>query len=817
MAHGMAGRLILGLVALALLPASAMASSLPSVRSGARPGPGILYAPAANAPQLQNTGVWKAPPILVSGATAYRSGEFLYQDFLFDDGGAKEQYDPTDPRISGNTFSKTNGTYTYPTAPAYANNAADFVEVRVKPLADATAFRVTLNTLKDPSLVAFSVAIGGTPGVSLPFPDGANVRAPADMFLTVHPAGSGMVADLVHAGSDAPVAGGSPSVSVDTTRRQIEVRVPHSEWDPGSGVVRLAAGVGLWDKAAGRYLIPQAAADATHPGGAGTATSPPAFFNVAFRTTEPYPHVSDAAATATGPAWWRDHDQATALATGDISQFHADVDFGKLKSRVSDESGVPRDGPIDRILASHFETAQGADFSHACLTAQAGCKGAYQSRLQPYAIYVPRKTRPARGYGMTLLLHSLGANYNQFSASNNQSQFGERGPGSIVITPEGRGPDGFYTAWAGADTFEVWADVARHYKLDPNWSVIAGYSMGGFGTFKLGAEFPDLFSRAQPTVGTSTDQNVLASFRNLPVLMWNETADELVPVPEYEQTAMTLDSLGYRYELDVFTGEHLTLAINDQYQPAADFLGTTTVNRNPAHVTFVADPANDYPALGFVADHAYWLSGVKPRSAPNSEGTVDVFSHGFGVGDPPPSATGHGTGTLTGGTIPALGFVRTFKTWGATPAAPRSNTLDVKATNVRTVTVDARRARVGCAPRLNVKSDGPIDVVLGGCGKGLLPARRCVDRRKFSFRLHHARRARVVRVAVYVNGKRKLARRGHNIRHITLKRLPRKRFKVRIVATQSGGAKLISTRTYRGCKKSRPKTHRGGRLPGRRR
>jgi hypothetical protein len=142
----------------------------------------------------------------------------------------------------------------------------------------------------------------------------------------------------------------------------------------------------------------------------------------------------------------------------------------------------------------------------------------------------------------------------------------------------------------------------------------------------------------------------------------------------------------------------------------------------------------------------------------------------------------------------------------------------VKATDVRTVTIDTRRAHVSCAPKLNVKSDGPIDVVLGGCGKGLLPARACVDRRKFSFTLHHAKRARVVRVAAYVNGKRKLLKHGRNIRRITLKRLPKKKFKVRIVATQSSGAELISTRTYRGCTKSRPKTRRGGgRLPGRRR
>jgi beta-glucosidase len=83
---------------------------------------------------------------------------------------------------------------------------------------------------------------------------------------------------------------------------------------------------------------------------------------------------------------------------------------------------------------------------------------------------------------------------------------------------------------------------------------------------------------------------------------------------------------------------------------------------------------------------------------------------------------------------------------------------------------------------------------------------KCVDRRKFTFTLHHGPNARVVRVKVYVNGKRKLSRKGNNIRKLTLRRLPQGTFKVRIVATQSSGSKLISTRTYRGCKKSKPKT-----------
>jgi hypothetical protein len=82
----------------------------------------------------------------------------------------------------------------------------------------------------------------------------------------------------------------------------------------------------------------------------------------------------------------------------------------------------------------------------------------------------------------------------------------------------------------------------------------------------------------------------------------------------------------------------------------------------------------------------------------------------------------------------------------------------------------------------------------------------CADRRKFRFRLHHGRGARVVRVSVYVNGKLKLRRRGHNLRRVTLPRLPRRKFTVKIVVVQSSGTKTVSTRRYNRCRKGRPHT-----------
>jgi len=723
--------------ALAGFAGPATASSLYS-GPGSRPGPSILYETPAVAPQLTNTGIWHAPPILVSGTTAYRNGEFLYQDYLYDDHGAPEVPDPTDPRASGDTFSKPNGTYTYPTGPGYNNDAADLVEFRVKPTATTTAFRITLNTLEDPSLIAFSIALGGQPGQTYPFPDGANVVAPASLFLTVHPSGSRLVADLVHAGTDAPVTGPAPTVQVDLQRRQIEVDVPHQDWNPGQSTVRMALGVGLWNSGTGRYLLPGPAATATQPGGAGTAVNPAAFFNVAFRTAEPLPSVTAETGAITNAAWWRDAAQGTALANGDISPLYANVNFAKLAAGVTDNSGVPTTGPMDRILPSHFEPAQGANFSSECglegAEEPSTCVPEYQGNLQPFAVYIPPGKQPAGGYGMTLLLHSLSANYNQYIGSRNQSEFANRANPSIVITPEARGPDQEYEGLGAADVFEAWAEIASLYTLNPAYSDITGYSMGGIGTFKLGSQFPDLFARAQPTVGFETNNDVLASMRNLPVLMWNASADELVNASDYTQTAEKLSSLGYRYELDVYQPcasslcspvlpNHLMLAINDQFAPAAAFLGSATVDPNPAHVTYVVDTARDRPNYGIVGDHAYWVSGLTIRSASHTstngdpEGQIDVFSRGSSTADPVASGSQPGTGTLTGGNMGPLAYASLRQTWGPSLPAPPSDTLDITATNIATASIDVSRAHVDCNVHLNITTDGPLTVTLPGCDR----------------------------------------------------------------------------------------------------
>ena len=656
---------------------------------GPRPGPDILYEPPAKAPQLQNAGVWGAEPILISGASAYRQGEFLYQDFLYDDLGA-------------------GGRYAYPTDPAYAKNAADLVELRLTPLDNATAIRLTYNTLIDPELVATTVALGSSPQ-AVAMPHGANARMPAQVFVTVH----GATADVVDAATGAQL-NVAPRVTVNLNRRQVEVRVPYGVIETRGQSVRIGAASGLWDRAGGRYLLPQSgAADADTPGGA-QGTAPTAFFNVAFRAGEPL-------------SGWSNSRQSAALASGDLSGFAAVVDFAKLRDRVTDDSAVPTKGTMNRILASQFSDGQGRGTASGGACVPPARPLQYAGQLQPYSIYIPDKPVPPQGFGLRLEVHACGGNH-QLSAAT-ATAVGNQGSGSIVIRSNARGTQYWYYGEAGAEVFEMWADVARRFRLDPGNTALEGVSMGGYGTLKLAGQWPDLFQAGAPMIPCqsagvayleggpvpggdgSLIRNWAPNLRNVPMQTMYGNADPVCNTWSQRQLRDDLDALGYRYDWREFVGGHGDFFGGVDYRPLAEYLGAQRVDRNPAHVTYRLNESANQPQYGLNADHAYWLSDIRLGNRGSTLGLVDVYSHGLGFSDAPVLERQQGTAAMPSG----LGYQFQSRGWGAPATQVAANRLDIRAENVRSLTIDPSRAKVGCDADLRVTTDGPLTVKLTGC------------------------------------------------------------------------------------------------------
>jgi hypothetical protein len=667
----------------------------------------VLHRPLASSPQLENTGPWRAKPIMISGARSYRDGELVYQDFLFDDRAL-----------------------TYPLEPKkYAGNAADIVEVRVRPLARALAVRITYNAMLDPSLVAATIALGSSDKPRA-MPHGAGAVAPGQVFVTVH----GCAGDLVRAAGGKGLTS-KPLVRTDLRRRQVHVEVPYSAFDPrGKKNVRIAAAAGLWDGKANAYLRPD--------------PDKPAFFNVAFRGYGPWRITT-----------WHDGAQNAALAAGDISPFFASVDFTKLAARVRDDllgtpGGVPSSGPMDRIHVSHYEPAQGrgndAGSTREC--DPPACTYQYSSRLQPYGVYVPHGPAPKDGYGLVLNLHGSGGNHNHFEtgppgpyvydfgtgvwpdqarpAGRNEMDtwrmLAEAGRPSIMVLPGARGVSYFYQGLAATDVFEVWADAASHYRLNPRYVVQSGSSMGGFGTYKLASQYPDLYVGAAPNIGSAgftTDPSgadpqdatpMLVGLRNVPVLATNNANDPLVNASWSGRTFETLDSLGYRYDQWYFTGPwgiggHAEYRdyVRDQFAS----LMNRPVDRNPRRVSYALNQAMHQPRWGLTPDHAYWVSGLALRDVAAIRGAVDVISDGIPGADP---VVGARQESAVASATFAPPHTRVRRGWLEGSPRTARNALRITATNVATIVIDVDRAGITCGAALAVETDGRLTVVLRG-------------------------------------------------------------------------------------------------------
>jgi len=699
-----------------------------------------------------------AQPLLVSGTDALRGGEYLYQDYLFDDRGAD-----TLPLLGSRGIANpgddiaapTAGDVFYPTAQRFAGNAADIVELRIKPTPEAIVYRVTLNTVKagDVSVVGLGIDTDRSSGEPVQWPLGAGVSSPGlDRFITAHGTG-GVVHDLPDGASTTLPEG---AVSIDAATNQMTIRVPRALMDPGAATWRYVMGAGLWTGSAWKQVPAGLSPGADEPASGSIVQGAPAVFNLGFRFDEPQSKTPIAPySTFPGIGNWFEDKQSRALAAGvtdcsfpgapaDCEPFAADVDFAKLAAGATEDLHSPPGREQARIFASSLGLDEGVKSGFP----------AYGGQLQPYILTLPPGYDPAQPAGLTFSLHSLFGTYTQYAvfSPNQLRQFGDQRQ-NLVVTTLGRGTDGWYTDEAEADFFEVWADVARRFSLDSERVALTGYSMGGYGTYKLGTQYPDLFGRAftavgpparaiwpAPGVAPPVDENgnpnasansnlVLENARWIPYLNWVEVADELVPYVGPRAQQARFDELGLRSQLWSFVGgEHFTLAIQDAWGSARDFLGESTVKRDPSRVDYAFVPAADRPALGLVHDHAYWLSGLRARdlsgepSVDPARGEISARSLAFGEGDPPTKKV---TSAGAGAGPPARNVVEGTD-WEAISATPAENALELSLENVSGATVDGARARLDGGQRLRVKlrSDGAGEVRLALA----LPANASVDR-----------------------------------------------------------------------------------------
>ena len=252
--------------------------------------------------------------------------------------------------------------------------------------------------------------------------------------------------------------------------------------------------------------------------------------------------------------------------------------------------------------------------------------------------------------------------------------------------------------------------------------------MGGYGTFKLAAQFPDLFARAQHdrrAVGHRVDRHATAA---------RVAAQH--PDPDVGRRRRRARSRS-RHPRDRPTGSTRSATATSSTCSSARSTccsrSTTSTSRRPTSsarrgsiATRRTSPtsttrAMDFPAAGTAAGHAYWVSGVRLRDAAANGGRGRGRRALGGLRARRPRAVRHrppASGSSTAAALATPVLARTHADLGRGAARRRRGPPGGRrdATSPA-LTIDPRRARVSCDAKIVVTSDGPVKVTLAGCSR----------------------------------------------------------------------------------------------------
>jgi pimeloyl-ACP methyl ester carboxylesterase len=656
---------------------------------------------------------------------------------------------PTSTDDQSSQLAPRQGDYVYPSGPA-DNNGTDIFRAGVGVKSAYTYWRidwVTLASVKVPIAEwTFDTDNNAATG-SAAWPAGAGVSSPGiDQALVVSGRGAWLVNPRTGARTNVITHGGA--LTVDRSARSFIVAVPRSLL-PVSGTWRVRLGAGLADATGQSFAPPYAGNSST------SSTTAERVYNITFRTSVQEPPVytdgsTDAliaaaqarlAGTPVGAAlgldgiarsvtgnFWMEDDQADTLAGGDVSKFSQLIDWPALEAAAATPVPQPT-GYSTRWYVSRLKLGAGQLTNDG---PEGNFKPTLLDRVQPYAVYVPTTYRPGSPTRLTWILHSLEVNYNQYGALDPQliQQLCQK-RGSICATTEGYGPAGWYYNEAETDFWQVWRSLGDSFTLDVKRTVISGYSMGGWASYKVAFEHPDAFAGAlvldgpvvcgvQVFPGLSgpaandpkcaqdgQSQPFVANARWIPYVIDQTYADELVPTTGVIAQAQAFDSLGQRYNLFIHTGgDHLAFATEDKFSDVVAALGSPVRTVNPGTFTYDWYPSLTSPALGIGATGDYWVGGLSARD--NAPGTMATI-HADDGALPDPAVTVKRFGpSLVTQPLPGTNSGLTW-TLGQRPPARRHMTLTLG--DVAGLTVDAGAARLPTGT-MTVTTDGGTRLAL---------------------------------------------------------------------------------------------------------
>ncbi|HLG96170.1 MAG TPA: prolyl oligopeptidase family serine peptidase [Bryobacteraceae bacterium] len=198
-------------------------------------------------------------------------------------------------------------------------------------------------------------------------------------------------------------------------------------------------------------------------------------------------------------------------------------------------------------------------------------RSAVDNTLQPYRIFVPTSYDGSKPAPLLVALHGMGGDENSmFDGYKETLKREAERVGFVVVCPKGRDSASMYRGAAEQDVLDAMKEVERDYRIDSKRVYLMGHSMGGYGTWSVAIDHPELFAALGPISGGG-DVNGMAKIKNIPEYVVHGDDDRTVNVNQSRRMVEAGKKAGANITyVEVPGGSHVSVA-EPSFAPMLDF------------------------------------------------------------------------------------------------------------------------------------------------------------------------------------------------------------------------------------------------------
>ncbi|MHA1187326.1 MAG: alpha/beta fold hydrolase [Candidatus Heimdallarchaeota archaeon] len=180
--------------------------------------------------------------------------------------------------------------------------------------------------------------------------------------------------------------------------------------------------------------------------------------------------------------------------------------------------------------------------------------------LQPYSLSLPENFDPEKEYYLMVGLHGSGVDEVGFIRFMGRNLAEMEATNLILVGPRGRHLSDYYTGQTEKDVVDMLNVVKKLFKIKK--TIIFGFSMGGYGCWRMSLKYPELFEAAIIVAGMpyfgSKPENDMRTFaeksNNIDYLVIHSEDDRSVSIEETDEFIEILKGKNFAVQYERLSG-----------------------------------------------------------------------------------------------------------------------------------------------------------------------------------------------------------------------------------------------------------------------